>query len=188
MAEEQRITIEHPEVRETIRRLIADEGQIAPWRHPELTEGELWNWAVIIWREAYSKLVEIGYLQAVESPGYPWDTIYRQMVRDYKTGSLSKIDFGNWCTAEGQGQIVNSVALSHQRQFGEPEIGYQPDERLARGREAFARYLEAHAQLYLRGRYPEIHDDHTPLLEKLEQEVIAAGFESLEEFHETRLY
>lgn len=55
-------------------------------------------------------------------------------------------------------------------------------ERIELGRRAVDTYRAAHAQLHGRSWYPQIHDDHTPLLEKAIEALKVAGFDSLDAF------
>ncbi len=55
-------------------------------------------------------------------------------------------------------------------------------ERVEFGRQAVSDYRAAHAQLHTQGYYPQIHDDHTPLLEELKGEFKEQDFNTLDEF------
>jgi hypothetical protein len=55
-------------------------------------------------------------------------------------------------------------------------------DRVELGRQAVSNYRAAHAQLHTQGYYPQIHDDHTPLLRKLEDDLREQGFSSLDDF------
>ena len=50
------------------------------------------------------------------------------------------------------------------------------------GRGVVDTYRAAHAQLHSESWYPQIHEDHTPLLRKLEADLTDQGFNSLDEF------
>lgn len=60
------------------------------------------------------------------------------------------------------------------------EAGFR--EKVERGRRAVDAYRAAHAQLHTQSWYPQIHDDHTPLLERLKNDLKELGFASLDEF------
>ena len=51
-----------------------------------------------------------------------------------------------------------------------------------KGREAVDAYREAHRLLHLKPYYREVHDDHTPLLEKMLVVFKEQGFNSIREF------
>ena len=53
------------------------------------------------------------------------------------------------------------------------------------GRRAVDNYRAAHARLHAGDQYPQIHDDHTPLLEKLVSDLKEQDFNSLTEFFGT---
>jgi hypothetical protein len=55
-------------------------------------------------------------------------------------------------------------------------------DRVELGRKAVSDYRTAHAQLHAQSHYPQIHDDHTPLLEKLKGDLKEPGFATLDEF------
>ena len=55
-------------------------------------------------------------------------------------------------------------------------------DRVELGRRAVSDYRAAHAQLHAKSWYPQVHDDHTPLLEKLKDALKEQDFSSLEEF------
>ncbi len=55
-------------------------------------------------------------------------------------------------------------------------------ERVELGRRVVDTCRAAHAQLHSKSWYPQIHEDHTPLLRKLEADLTEQGFNSLDEF------
>jgi hypothetical protein len=55
-------------------------------------------------------------------------------------------------------------------------------DRVELGRKAVSDYRTAHAQLHAQSYHPQIHDDHTPLLEKLKGDLKEPGFTTLDEF------
>jgi hypothetical protein len=55
-------------------------------------------------------------------------------------------------------------------------------DRVELGRQAVSNYRAAHAQLHNQSYYPQIHNDHTPLLRKLEADLREQGFSSLDAF------
>ena len=55
-------------------------------------------------------------------------------------------------------------------------------DRVELGRQAVSDYRAAHAQLHAKSYYPQIHDDHTPLFEKLKDDLKEPGFFSLDDF------
>jgi len=60
--------------------------------------------------------------------------------------------------------------------------GINFSDKVELGRRAVNAYRAAHAQLHTKTWYPQIHDDHTPLLERLKDDLKAQGFNSLDEF------
>jgi hypothetical protein len=55
-------------------------------------------------------------------------------------------------------------------------------DRVELGRQAVSNYRAAHAQLHNKSYYPQIHDDHTPLLEKLKDDLRGQGFNTPNDF------
>jgi hypothetical protein len=55
-------------------------------------------------------------------------------------------------------------------------------DRVELGRQAVSDYRAAHTQLHTQSYYPQIHDDHTPLLRKLEDDLREQDFSSLDGF------
>ena len=60
--------------------------------------------------------------------------------------------------------------------------GINFSDKVELGRRAVSTYRAAHAQLHTKTWYPQIHDDHTPLLERLKNDLKELGFSSLDEF------
>jgi hypothetical protein len=54
-------------------------------------------------------------------------------------------------------------------------------EKVELGRRAVDDYRAAHAQLHAQSYYPQIHDDHTPLLNRMQAELNELGFDSPDE-------
>ena len=55
-------------------------------------------------------------------------------------------------------------------------------DRVELGRQAVNDYRAAHAQLHAQSYYPQIHDEHTPLLNTIKAELKKQGFSSPDEF------
>ena len=60
--------------------------------------------------------------------------------------------------------------------------GINFSDKVELGRRAVNAYRAAHAQLHTKTWYPQIHDDHTPLLERLKDDLKEQNFNSLDEF------
>jgi hypothetical protein len=55
-------------------------------------------------------------------------------------------------------------------------------DRVELGRRAVNDYRAAHAQLHAQNHYPQVHDDHIPLLNRMQTELKEPGFGSPDEF------
>lgn len=172
----ERVTIEHPEV----RRIMEEHhlaGAAVSSLHVELTEEARRNWLKIILDDAHQKLIDVGYLRekAVEETFKAEYTLrYEAIEKSFIAGEIDREKYVNWCLGE-RIQGINVLERIHQRQFGEEEVGYVPSERLSKARDALKSYHNAHSKL-------TGARDHSEIIEKLKQEVISAGFNSLEEF------
>lgn len=58
-------------------------------------------------------------------------------------------------------------------------------DRVELGRRAVSDYRAAHAQLHAQGYHPQVHDDHTLLLDRMKAELEGQGFSSPDGFFST---
>lgn len=177
MLEPTKLTIESPEVLAVLGEYNSKMGHIAPWLHKELSAKEREDWGRLILQEAGESLVQLGYWKTASiDADISGETAYLSKVRELARKKIDQEGFTNWCKTDALFIKIDSIVRCHQRGFGLSEVGYVPSERLVGARVALASYQEAQ-----QGVNPLAH---TPLFEKLKEEVAKAGFDSLEQFLE----
>ena len=172
------VSIDSIEVVRAIKACRQELTKIAPFLAPELTANDLRMWQRLISDEFGAELVRVGYLK--DAKGLATSSCfnaYASKVDGYLQSVVSRKTFVDWCKdkAQSQTEFMNGLEQYHQKELGLPEDGYEPSDRLKAGRKALAEYQEAQ-----RGVDPL---GHTPLFEKLKEEVAKGGW-TLEDFLE----
>lgn len=185
MIEQEKVTIELRDACQILARHLYESAQVSSI-FVELSEGERRSWLKVILDKTHQEFVELGYLKekAVEETfqtQYVLD--YESTERDFVDGRISEEQYINWCYS-GRFEGLDVLVRTHQRQFGEPEVGFVASDKLKTGRLALLKAQEAHLKLHIDN--PEMPKDvrkqHGPIRDQYISDILACGYDTVDEF------